>query len=106
MKKHTYGIAVMMMAVLLTAALARAETSPAADEQALMFKNRKEEMLLNINNRMAEMQKHKSCIEATADMESMHKCMPPMPPMPPMMGGPEGKEKEPPAAPGADPHGH
>lgn len=95
-------------------------------EEALMFKNRKEEMLLRITDRMAEMQRKKDCLQAANDKEALLKCMPQGGPggmqggegdhhM--MMGGPAGQHgghmmmdgsggQQPPGTPGNDPHGH
>jgi hypothetical protein len=58
-------------------------------EEELEFKNRKEEMLLRITNRMAMMQKTKDCIEAATTHEALRNCKPEGGPPPQgMMGGP------------------
>lgn len=45
-------------------------------EEELELKNRKEEMLLRIDNRMAMLQKEKSCIEAATNREALRSCKP------------------------------
>ena len=45
-------------------------------EEELEFKNRKEEMLLRITNRMAMMEKTKACIAAATTRDALQKCKP------------------------------
>lgn len=95
MKKSVYAVAIVVSAMLLATSSVQAEESPhqghdggamqqqdpqsQADrqaEEALELKNRKEEMLLKITNRIAQMQKAKDCISAAATREALHSCMP------------------------------
>lgn len=45
-------------------------------EEELMLRNRKAEMLLRINNHLAEVQKDKACIESAASLDALRNCKP------------------------------
>lgn len=119
MKKYVYVSTAIAAIIAVSSAFAempaggqpKAALDPQAQEsrkaeEAMMFKNRKEEMLLHFSNKIAEMQKNKDCVQAAADKEAMMKCLPQHPMMGGgdqgghMMGGPGGQEMPPMGGPG------